>query len=66
MIYKNQNLKKLRKDVKKIGFNFRKKSYSEFSTLEFFHIETKKIYSDCMTKESVLLFETLTNYLEGV
>jgi len=65
MILTNKiDLKLLRRDIKKIGFNFRVKKYSEFDYIEFYHIGSKKLYPDIFTEVSMQLFQPLINYFK--
>ena len=58
----NIDLKRLRKDIKNLGFNFRVKKYSNFDYIEFYHIESKKVYPDIFTKDTLVLFDPLIQY----
>ena len=65
MIYKDQDLKQIRKDIKLLGFNFRKKNYSDFTYIEFYHIRSKRLYPDIFTPDTIILFKDLINYIKN-
>jgi len=64
LVNKKMDLKKIRRDIKKLGFNYRKISGSQFDYLEFFHIATKKEFPSCFTEDSLIFFSELIEYFK--
>ena len=57
-------LKQIRRDIKKIGFNYRIKKYSDFDFMQFYHIESKKEFPDIFTDESLVFWSNLIEYIK--